>query len=285
MSPRTGREGRGGNDGGGKQAKPRRRHRGARAKGAGERSPVLVVGGPHAVEAALERRDQVRSVLVEQGATGRAQRLAERARSLGVPLSIVSLGEADRLSGVRAQGVAAEIGFRYRDLADLLDADAGLLVFLDGIEDPHNLGAILRTADAAGALAVVIPGRRSAPVTAAVVRASAGGALRVPVCRVSNLVQAMDAARRTGFWLVGLAADAPELLAVGDAGAKIGLVVGAEASGMRRLVAERCDSLARLPMQAGAESLNASVAAALAIYRLQEPVLYGPAPVDTQRGD
>jgi 23S rRNA (guanosine2251-2'-O)-methyltransferase len=215
-------------------------------------------------------------VLVEQGASARAQRLGERARGLGLQLSIIPHGEADRLSGVRAQGVAAEIGFGYRDLADMLEADAGLLVFLDGIEDPHNLGAILRSADAAGVLAVVLPGRRSAPVTPAVVRASAGGALRVPVCRVSNLVQAMDAARRAGFWLVGLAADAQAVLVPGEAGAKTGLVVGAESSGMRRLVAERCDSVARLPMRGAAESLNASVAAALAMYRLQERVLYGP---------
>jgi 23S rRNA (guanosine2251-2'-O)-methyltransferase len=245
----------------------------------------MVVGGPHAVEAALAARQEVHRVLIEQGAPARAQRLADAARADGVGLSIVGQGEADRASGVRAQGIAAEIAFRYRDFEDSLPAPEGLLVFLDGVEDPHNLGAILRSADAAGALAVVIPGRRSASVTPAAVRASAGAAVRIPVCRVPNLVQAMDAARNAGFWLIGLDAEATDVLEPGEPGAKIGLVIGGEGAGMRRLVTEHCDRVARLPMRGRAESLNASVAAAVAMYRLQERVLYGLTHVDSRSGD
>ncbi len=213
-------------------------------------------------------------MLLEQGAGGRADRLGDEARRLGVALSMVSLGEADHLSGVRAQGIAAEISYQYADLHDYLMADSGLLVFLDGIEDPHNLGAIIRSCEAAGAMAVVIPSRRSVSVTAAVARASAGAAMRVPVCLAGNLVQAMESARKAGFWLVGLAAGAQRELSPSEEGAKMGLIVGSEGAGLRRLVAENCDELASIPMLGGGESLNASVATALAVYRLRETVLY-----------
>lgn len=236
---------------------------------------AIIVGGPHAVEAALGRPGTVHRVLIEKGAGRRVEEIGMAARRAGVGLSIVSEGEADRLSGSRAQGVAAEIAYAYADIEDFLVAEAGVLVFLDEIEDPHNLGAIIRTCEAAGVLAVVIPARRSASVTSAVVRASAGAALRLPVCRAGNLVQAMDAARNAGYWLIGLAADADSVLAPAEEGAKTGLVVGSEGSGMRRLVAEHCDQVARLPMLGETESLNASVATGLAVYRLCESALYG----------
>jgi 23S rRNA (guanosine2251-2'-O)-methyltransferase len=234
-----------------------------------------VIGGPHAVEAALADPSKVQRVLVEQGAGDRAEALGEQARRLGVGLSKIGAGEADRLAGVRSQGVAAEIQYEYADLDDFVRAESGLIVFLDGIEDPHNLGAIIRTCDAAGALGVVIPGRRSVSVTPAVLRASAGAAIRLPVCQAGNLVQAMDSARNAGFWLVGLDAGANSDISPAEPGAKVGLVVGSEGAGMRRLVTEHCDQLARLPMLGETESLNASVAAGLAVYRLCESTLYG----------
>ncbi len=227
------------------------------------------------MEAALADPESVHRVLIEKGAGARAEYLRETARRLGVGVAIVSEGETDRLCGGRSQGIAAEIAYKYADLDDFLTCEAGLLVFLDEIEDPHNLGAIIRTCEAAGVLAVVIPGRRSASVTSAVVRASAGAALRLPVCRAGNLVQAMDAARNAGFWLIGLAADGGSVLVPVQSGAKTGLVVGSEGAGMRRLVAEHCDEVARLPMLGATESLNASVATALAVYRLCERALYG----------
>ncbi|MFN2375064.1 MAG: 23S rRNA (guanosine(2251)-2'-O)-methyltransferase RlmB [Candidatus Binatia bacterium] len=259
----------------------------------------IVVAGPNAVEAVLEaaaaraRKDPaavgpavaiaaVHRVFLEDTAGGRSQRLAQRAHEVGVAVSMMGKGECDRMAGARCQGVAAEVAYAYADLDDVL-ARPGLVVFLDGIADPHNLGAILRTAEAAGASAVVIPERRAAQVNGTVMRVSAGAAVFLPVVRVTNLVRSMQQAREAGFWIVGLAADGQGVVPRGGsgddprAGDRLGLVVGGEGEGMHRLVTEHCDELARLPMRGRVESLNASVAAALAIYRLLDGSLFeGP---------
>jgi len=189
-------------------------------------------------------------------------------------------GECDRMAGARCQGVAAEVAYAYADLEAVLDRP-GLIVFLDGVADPHNLGAILRTAEAAGASAVVIPERRAAQVNGTVMRVSAGAAVFLPVARVTNLVRSLQQARDAGFWIIGLAADATTPVPrAGDdprAGDRLGLVVGGEGEGMHRLVTEHCDELACLPMRGRVESLNASVAAGLAIYRLLDGSLFGAA--------
>jgi len=263
----------------------------------------IVVAGPNAVEAVLDataargRRGGPRSeapaatpatiaavhrVYLEDTAGGRSQRLAQRAHELGVPVSMLGKGESDRMAGARCQGVAAEVAYAYADLDDVL-VRGGLVVFLDSVADPHNLGAILRTAEAAGASAVVIPERRAAQVNATVMRVSAGAAVFLPVARVTNLVRSMQQAREAGFWIIGLAADAQALVpraGTADdprAGDRLGLVVGGEGEGMHRLVIEHCDEMARLPMRGRVESLNASVAAGLAIYRLLDGSLFGSA--------
>ena len=208
--------------------------------------------------------------------------VAEEARAAGIPVSSVGDAECDRLCGARAQGIAAATSFAYADHADVLEAATGdsLVVYLDGITDPHNLGAILRTAAAAGVTGIVIPGRRSVSVTGAVVRVSAGAAFAVPVVRAGNLVQAISEARRQGLWVVGLDHRADRNLTPAPPGQPQALVVGGEGAGLHRLAAETCHELARLPMVGEVESLNASVAAALAIYRLREPVLYSVKSVD-----
>jgi 23S rRNA (guanosine2251-2'-O)-methyltransferase len=182
------------------------------------------------------------------------------------------------VAGARCQGIAAEVAYAYADLDDLVARD-GLLVFLDGIADPHNLGAILRTAEAAGAIGLVIPERRAAQITATVMRVSAGAAIYLPVARVTNLVRSMQVAREAGFWILGLAASGERVLPRGKGedprlGDKVGLVIGGEGEGLHRLAAENCDDLVRLPMRGRVESLNASVAAALAIYRVLEGPLF-----------
>jgi 23S rRNA (guanosine2251-2'-O)-methyltransferase len=190
-------------------------------------------------------------------------------------------GECDRMAGARCQGVAAEVAYAYAELESVLD-EPGLVVFLDHVADPHNLGAILRTAEAAGASAVVIPERRAAQVNGTVMRVSAGAAVFLPVVRVTNVVRSIQRAKEAGFWVIGLSADGeapvPRAGTTDDprAGVRIGLVIGAEGEGMHRLVAEHCDELARLPMRGRVESLNASVAAGLAIYRLLDGALFGP---------
>lgn len=262
----------------------------------------IVVAGPNAVEAVLESAAArgskaagdrsasaagtiaaVHRVFLEDTAGGRSQRLAQKAHEVGVPVSMLGKGECDRMAGARCQGVAAEVAYAYADLDTVLE-NPGLVVFLDGVADPHNLGAILRTAEAAGASAVVIPERRAAQVNGTVMRVSAGAAVFLPVARVTNLVRALQQAREAGFWIIGLAADAtgsvPRAGSSDDprAGDRLGLVVGGEGEGMGRLVTEHCDELARLPMRGRVESLNASVAAGLAIYRLLDGSLFGAPP-------
>ena len=238
----------------------------------------LVVGGPHAVRALLDGDRPVERLFLTASAPRRAQSLAEAARQRGIPVSTVGDAECDRLCGARAQGIAATTRFSYGEHGPVLAAarPGDLVVYLDGVTDPHNLGAILRTAAAAGVAGVVLPGRRSAAVTATVVRVSAGAALSVPVVRTGNLVQALSEARRAGLWIVGLDHRADRVLAAEIPTMPHALVVGGEGEGLHRLAAETCHELVRLPMAAGAvESLNASVAAALAIYRMRESALYG----------
>ena len=260
------------------------------AEQAGRDTERVLVAGPNAVEAvldAVEGRSEgprtiasVQRVYLEDTAGGRSQRLAQRAHGSGVAVSMMGKGECDRMAGARCQGVAAEVAYAYAELDDLL-VRPGLIVFLDGVADPHNLGAILRTAEAAGATGAVIPERRAAQVNATVMRVSAGAAVFLPVARVTNLVRALQQAKDAGFWVVGLDAEGEALLPMAGrpedprAGDRYGLVVGGEGEGMHRLVREHCDEVARLPMRGRVESLNASVAAGLAIYRLLDGTLFG----------
>lgn len=264
----------------------------------------IIVAGPNAVEAVLDavagRRKgasappsavatiaTVHRVYLEDTAGGRSQRLAGRAHEVGVPVSMTGKGECDQMAGARCQGVAAEVAYAYADLDDLL-AQPGLIVFLDHVADPHNLGAVLRTAEAAGATGVVIPERRAAQVNGTVMRVSAGAAVYLPVARVVNLGRSIQQAREAGFWVVGLDADGEALVpraGTADdprAGDRLGLVIGGEGEGMHRLVREHCDEIARLPMRGRVESLNASVAAGLAIYRLLDGSLFGAAPAEAK---
>ncbi len=153
------------------------------------------------------------------------------------------------------------------DLPALIEARPNPLVLvLDCVQDPHNLGACLRTADAAGVAAVVLPKDKSAPVTETVLRVSCGGAENVPIVRVTNLARAMDKLKELGVWLVGTADEADRSLYEIDLKGPIGIVMGAEGAGMRRLTAEHCDFLARIPMAGKVECLNVSVATGVCLF-------------------
>jgi 23S rRNA (guanosine2251-2'-O)-methyltransferase len=221
------------------------------------------------------RRQVFRLVLADgirpTGIVGQILSMAEKAN---VPTQKINRRELDKLSGeANHQGLAVEVsGYPYVALTDPLDAARqaqvpAFLLLLDHVQDPQNLGSLLRTAEAVGIHGVVIPGRRAAGVTPAAVRASAGAAEHVRVAQVSNLVQAMDHLRDKGIWLAGLEAlPAAQLYTEADLSGSLGLVVGSEGRGLARLVRERCDFLIRLPMQGQVESLNAAVAGAIALY-------------------
>lgn len=227
-------------------------------------------------EALRAGRRQIHKLLLAAGLkhTGIVGEVLALAREAGVLWQEVDRHELDRLGdSANHQGVAAEAsGYPYIALPDLLEAARGaneppFLLLLDHLQDPQNLGSLLRSAEAAGVHGVVIPERRAAGVTPAAVRASAGAAEHVQVAVVANLVQAMKSLQGEGLWLTGLEAMPEALLYTqADLSGPLGLVVGSEGQGLARLVRERCDFLIRLPLYGQVGSLNAAVAGAIALY-------------------
>jgi 23S rRNA (guanosine2251-2'-O)-methyltransferase len=176
--------------------------------------------------------------------------------------------ELERLCGsLEHQGVVAEVDpYPYADPARLLDEEDALVVALDQVQDPHNLGAVCRAAEGAGAAGVVIPERRAASVTAAACKASAGAVEHLPVARVRNLADWLAAAKERGAWAYGASAEAERRYTDVDWSGRAVLVLGSEGSGLRRRVAESCDELVTIPTAGRVDSLNASVAAAVILF-------------------
>ncbi len=230
--------------------------------------------GTHAVMEALRSgRRRVHEVLVRGGEGGAAAAVLAAAERRGLRVRVVDGAEWRRCLGRDAGRVAAACeGYPYgawESVMQLLAArEDSWAVVADGIEDPQNLGAIVRTAEAAGAGALFLPGRRAAAVTPAVVRASAGATEWLPICRVTNVVRTIEALARAGFWSVALAQDGPERWCRVDLRGRVALVVGGEGRGLRRLVRQRCDHVVTLPMRGRVESLNASAAFAAVAYEL-----------------
>ncbi len=231
--------------------------------------------GPHACEEALQR-GELQVLRVAPQAWDRVARLRTEAREAGVVIHREPMDSLDRrASGQRHQGVFGEGGaIRLETLEDVLPrvAERGnraLVLALDGVMDPHNFGAILRSAAAAGVDAVVFPERRAAPVNEVVVRASAGTAGRVPLVRVVNLGRALDALKEAGLWVYGMAAGPQSrdyLEERFDRGTVV--VMGNEGDGLHQKIEERCDGLLRIPMPGGTESLNVSAATAVMLFRI-----------------
>lgn len=199
----------------------------------------------------------------------RVARLVERARRAGVAVQHLDAVELERLApGAAHQGVAADVvDPAPRTVRDLIrDVAAPLIVVLDGIEDPRNFGAVARTAEAAGAHGLVHQTRRSAPPGATAQKAAAGALAHLPCAAVVNIARALDELRGAGVWTVGLDQDAPQPYHRLDLTGSIALVLGAEGRGLRRLVRERCDWLAAIPMRGRVASLNVSVAAGVALF-------------------
>jgi 23S rRNA (guanosine2251-2'-O)-methyltransferase len=229
---------------------------------------MLIYGINPVLEALRARR--VSAVRVSERAGGRLGEVIEAANRGGIPVRRVSSPELDRAArGGVHQGVVAELADAVPlALEDLLGdrSVAPLIVVLDGIEDPHNLGAIIRTADAAGASGIVRQSRHAAPLGGVAAKASAGAVAHVRIAEVVNIARALEELKKAGVWTVGLAGDADRRYDAVDLTLPTALVVGAEGSGLRRLVRERCDWVVSIPLHGHVESLNVSVAAGIALF-------------------
>jgi 23S rRNA (guanosine2251-2'-O)-methyltransferase len=233
------------------------------------------VFGMHAVASLLER-DPVRvSVLLalESRTDKRMARVLQLAEKANVPVRRVCRRELDELAaGLSHQGVVAETGtapgLGEKELPGFLDALPGpaFLLILDGIQDPHNFGACLRSANAAGVDAVIVPRDRSAPLNATVRKVACGAAESLPVVRVTNLARTLRAIRDAGIWVYGAAGEAEAALYDSDLTGPLALVLGGEGRGLRRLTREHCDGLLSIPMAGSVGSLNVSVAAGIFLF-------------------
>lgn len=232
--------------------------------------------GIHAVEEALRADRPIERILIARGRSGpRVQELIEACRARGVPVRFEPRQQLTQLAGSeRHQGVVALVAARgYIALEELLKAGpregrAGLLVVLDAVEDPHNLGAILRTAHCAGADGVILPERRAAPLTETVARAAAGAIEHLPVARVTNLGRALEELKQAGYWTIGLDERAPTRFDGVDYRSACALVLGSEGKGLHEQVRKKCDFLVSIPTFGKIASLNVSVAAGIVLYEV-----------------
>ena len=233
-----------------------------------------IIEGRNAVIEALRSGENIDKIYLAKGEADKTLgHIASRAREKGIVVVEADRRKLDGMSRTHAhQGVIALAAMReYVTVQSLLDAaaekgEAPLLVVCDEISDPHNLGAILRTAECAGAHGVIIPKRRSAGLTAIVGKTSAGAVSYMPVARVSNLPATLEELKKKGIWVYGTAAEGATSLYEADLKGPAAIVIGSEGSGMGRLVREKCDFLVSIPMKGHISSLNASAAAAILLY-------------------
>lgn len=236
-------------------------------------SEIERIGGFHAVMSAIETGRRVRHLWLARGRQdGRADALAEAAHAQGIAVSDVELTQLDAwLPDVRHQGCVAEIEppreYRESELPGLLAAaEQPWVLVLDQVQDPHNLGACLRSAAAAGVTAVLAPRKRAAGLTPTVRKVAAGAADRVAFVPVTNLVRALERLKADGFWVAGLEGEAQESIYDAELPERIVWVAGGEAGGLRELTARHCDLRLTIPMAGDMESLNVSVATGIALF-------------------
>jgi 23S rRNA (guanosine2251-2'-O)-methyltransferase len=229
----------------------------------------VVVYGIHSVLEALKAR-RVTRLRISARADRRIDEIVHLAIGDQIPIERVDPRALDRVTkGGAHQGVAADVEeMREHSIEELVAAPAPLVVVLDGIEDPHNVGAILRTCDAAGATGVIRQARHAAALDGVVGKASAGALAHIRIATVVNIARAIEELKEAHVWTMGLAGDADDLYTAIDWTLPSAIVLGAEGSGLRRLVRDRCDRLVRIPMLGRVDSLNVSVAAAVVLYEV-----------------
>jgi 23S rRNA (guanosine2251-2'-O)-methyltransferase len=226
-----------------------------------------ILSGIHPVAEALRTGHPLERVLVAQGAAGpRLQEIIDLARRASVPVRFEVRSALDRLAGTAAhQGVVAMgAARRYADLDAVMGAE--MLVVLDGVEDPHNLGAIVRTAHASGAGAVIIPERRAAGLTDVVGKAAAGALEHIPIVRVTNINRALESMKERGYWIYGLDESGPDDYDRVEFARPSAIVLGGEGKGLHEQVRKHCDVLLRIPVAGNISSLNVSVAAGVVLF-------------------
>ncbi|CAM3621766.1 23S rRNA (guanosine(2251)-2'-O)-methyltransferase RlmB [Parendozoicomonas haliclonae] len=235
--------------------------------------------GVHAVQALLESHpDQIMEIWFQKGRRGgRVEKLIEEARDSGIPVKFVDRDRIERKAGSEQQGavhqgvlalVRAAKVYRENDLFALLDEldKPPFLLILDSITDPHNLGACMRSADAAGVQAVIVARDKSAPLNSTARKVACGAAETVPLITVTNLARTMRDLQERGIWLIGAAGEASSNIYTTDLNGSVGIVMGAEGSGLRRLTREHCDALVHIPMVGSVSSLNVSVATGICLF-------------------
>ncbi|MEM9509394.1 MAG: 23S rRNA (guanosine(2251)-2'-O)-methyltransferase RlmB [Cyanobacteria bacterium P01_E01_bin.35] len=240
------------------------------------KSEIDLTYGRHAVLAALKSDRQINRIWITDKlmAHGQFYPLVKAAKASGTIIDEVDPRRLSQLTqGGNHQGIAAQVApYIYWDLDELIDqAKQGhepVIVIADGIEDPHNLGAIIRTSEALGVQGLVIPQRRAVGVTSTVMKVAAGALENMAIARVVNLNQAIAKLKDAGFWIYGTTADTDQMLHETNFSGAVGLVVGSEGQGLSQLTEKNCDQLVRIPLVGKTPSLNASVAAAIALYEV-----------------
>ncbi|WML29446.1 23S rRNA (guanosine(2251)-2'-O)-methyltransferase RlmB [Neobacillus sp. OS1-32] len=233
-----------------------------------------IIGKNPVIEALKSGRDINKVLIAEGSQRGGMQQIIQLAKEAKVLVQFVPKKKIDQITKQNHQGVLAYIAaYHYAEMDDLFAAaekknEPPFFLLLDEIEDPHNLGSMMRTADAVGAHGIIIPKRRAVGLTATVAKASTGAIEYIPVVRVTNMVQTLDELKQRGLWIAGTDALGKQDYRQFDGTLPLGLVIGNEGKGMGRLIKEKCDFLIRLPMAGKVTSLNASVAAALLMYEV-----------------
>ena len=227
----------------------------------------MLVYGRNVAKELLENGKIVQKIILQDGFSDKEiNSLIEKRK---VPVQYKSKREIDRLAPGVHQGIILFIpDYKYKDISDVLDDEANFFVILDHLEDPHNIGAIIRTCEAAKVDAIIMPKDRQAQVNSTVMKTSAGTLDNVSIVTVTNLVSTIDELKKNGFWIVGTALeDSVDYRSI-DYSGKIALVIGNEGSGMSKLVKNACDFIAKIPMYGTTNSLNASVASGIMIYEV-----------------
>lgn len=237
-------------------------------------SQDYIIGKNPVIEALKSDRDVNKILIAEGSQKGQMQQVIGLAKENHVLVQFVPKKKIDQLVEGNHQGVVAQVAaYQYAELDDLFHEaekrnEAPFFILLDEIEDPHNLGSIMRTADAVGAHGIIIPKRRAVGLTATVAKASTGAIEYIPVVRVTNMARTIDELKERGVWIAGTDAKGKEDFRSIDGSIPFGLVIGSEGKGMGRLIRDKCDFLISLPMKGHVTSLNASVAAALLMYEV-----------------